>query len=219
MEDREGVMVALSGWKCLNVDNLETAPVVTQPFEYLLVRNAINTECQSAIVADFPRIEGRGSYLVSHLRCGPAFQSLVDELLSCEFEKLVQTKFAVQLGGLRKVLTARGYTTSTDGRTHTDLRDKVITVLVYLNPEWKSEGGRLRLLRSQNLEDYVEEISPTIGSLLIFRRCDWSWHGHKPFAGRRLSLQLNWVTSDKFMGPELLRQKIDWFKRLIGIGY
>ena len=86
-----------------------------------------------------------------------------------------------------------------------------------MNPQWKSEGGRLRLLRSKKLDDYVAEVPPTMGSLIIFRRSDRSWHGHKPFEGKRMSLQFNWVNSSSYMRRERIRHKISSFlKRLRG---
>ena len=68
-----------------------------------------------------------------------------------------------------------------DGSIHTDSKTKIITVLLYLNEAWDAAGGRLRLLRSgTDLENYVAELPPSNGTLLIFRRSDNSWHGHKP---------------------------------------
>jgi len=53
--------------------------------------------------------------------------------------------------------------------------------------------------------------------LLIFKRCDWSWHGHKPFEGKRMSLQMNWVKSDGYMRKEQFRHKVSSFvKRIFG---
>ena len=77
--------------------------------------------------------------------------------------------------------TVRGYLQRKVGSIHTDSKTKIITVLLYLNDDWSHEGGRLRLLRSgTDLEDYFAEVPPTQGTLLVFRRADNSWHGHKP---------------------------------------
>jgi Rps23 Pro-64 3,4-dihydroxylase Tpa1-like proline 4-hydroxylase len=115
------------------------------------------------------------------------------------------------------MVTVRGRCVKSDGQIHPDSRDKVITVLLYLNPEWESSGGRLRLLRSKKLDDFVAEVRPTMGSLLIFKRCDHSWHGHLPFEGKRMSLQMNWVKSDRYMRREQVRHQISSFvKRITG---
>ena len=57
------------------------------------------------------------------------------------------------------------------GVIHTDSKDKIITVLLYLNRDWPHTTGRLRLLRNgQSLDDYAVEIPPDNGTLLVFKR-------------------------------------------------
>ena len=57
--------------------------------------------------------------------------------------------------------TVRGFVRSRDGEIHTDSKTKLITVLLYMNEGWESDGGRLRILRSgTDLEDSVAEVPP-----------------------------------------------------------
>jgi hypothetical protein len=201
----------------LNFDKLSSAELRTEPFEYLLVDDFLHPECKSAIVADFPAIERHGSFPLSTLKYGPAFGQLAAELFGKQFAAAVGEKFGIDLGPYPTMLTVRGWCDSSDGQIHTDSTNKVITVLLYLNPEWTSDGGRLRLLRSKKLEDYAAEVAPTMGSLIIFKRSERSWHGHKPFEGRRMSLQFNWVNSSGYMRRERLRHNVSSFlKRLRG---
>jgi SM-20-related protein len=103
----------------------------------------------------------------------------------------------------------RGFLQKKDGSIHTDSKTKIITVLLYLNEAWDNAGGRLRLLRNgTDLEDYVAEVPPTTGSLLIFRRSDHSWHGHKPYEGARRAIQFNWVTSNDVVKKEQARHRL-----------
>ena len=97
------------------------------------------------------------------------------------------------------------------------MKDKIITVLLYLNESWGGEGGRLRLLRnSDNLDDYAVEIPPDAGTMLAFRCTPESWHGHKPFEGDRRVIQLNWVTSNYYVWREQARHKLSaWSKRFL----
>jgi SM-20-related protein len=116
--------------------------------------------------------------------------------------------------------TVRGYLQKKDGAIHTDSKTKIITVLLYLNEGWNSDGGRLRVLRSGNdLESYVAEVAPTQGTLLMFRRSDNSWHGHKPYEGQRRAIQFNWVTSGEVVRKEEARHRLStrvkWLKSLL----
>ena len=54
------------------------------------------------------------------------------------------------------------------------------------------------------------------------RACRWgptAYHGHKPYGGRRRSVQINWMTDDAVMRRELGRHGFSaWTKRLFGFG-
>jgi Rps23 Pro-64 3,4-dihydroxylase Tpa1-like proline 4-hydroxylase len=107
------------------------------------------------------------------------------------------------------MLTVRSRCAAKDGRIHTDSENKVVTLLFYLNPNWRQEGGRLRLLRSgDDLEDYIAEVSPEAGTLVAFRRSENSWHGHHPFVGTRRYLMVNWMRGERVAGYEQMRHKI-----------
>ena len=69
--------------------------------------------------------------------------------------------------------------------------------------------GRVRVLRSgDDLDDYAAEVPPIAGTLLAFRRCATSYHGHPPFVGERRVIQLNWVTDDAVAWRERIRHRL-----------
>jgi SM-20-related protein len=120
------------------------------------------------------------------------------ELQTDAFRMQLGDKFDVDLSDCPTTITVRRYCERTDGNIHTDHRSKAITVLVYFNEQWNSDGGCLRMLRSSSdLEDYSAEVTPLGGRLLAFRRTAWSWHGHKPFVGERRMLQYNFLSNSK----------------------
>ncbi len=201
----------------LNWEKLANAQFHSEPFEYVLVDDFLRPECKAAILADFPAIERSGSFPLSTLEYGPAFGQLASELFSEPFALAVGERFSMDLSPYPTMLTVRGWCDESDGQIHTDSTNKLITVLLYLNPDWNSDGGRLRLLRSKKLEDYAAEVAPTMGSLIVFKRSNRSWHGHNPFAGRRMSLQFNWVNSSSYMRRERFRHVVSSvLKRLRG---
>jgi SM-20-related protein len=106
-------------------------------------------------------------------------------------------------------ITARGRCGPKDGRIHTDSTSKILTILIYMNSSWEEPGGRLRLLRSpDNIEDVIAEVPPEEGTLIIFRRSNNSYHGHKPFVGPRRVIQFNWVTGRGSQKLAMLRHRI-----------
>lgn len=192
----------------LNIDLLKQAKLRTDPFEYTIVPGFLSTASLDEVVTGYPALKG-GSYPLDSIDVPPAVQSLIDQMDGPEFEKAIEDKFDVKLNGHPKMYSLRGYCRNSDGKIHTDSKDKIITVLLYLNKDWEHEGGKLRMLRSgSDLEDFSEEVPPDNGTLLVFKRSDKSWHGHGPFEGRRCSIQMNWMVSEGARGFHKLRHSI-----------
>jgi SM-20-related protein len=193
----------------LNIAKLEATPVQTVPFEYVIVPGFLSAGSVRAINMTYPNIEKGGSYPVESLDAGMAIKDVIEELDSPQFEAAIAAKFGVELEGKPKMYSLRGYMRTKDGQIHTDSRDKIITVLLYLNEDWQQPGGRLRILRNgQDVDDFAAEVPPDNGTLLVFKRSDTSWHGHHPFDGPRRSLQMNWMTSEGSKGFHAFRHKV-----------
>jgi hypothetical protein len=130
-----------------------------------------------------------------------------------------EEKFQLDLHDRPTMITVRGRCGTRDGNIHTDATNKIITALIYMNPQWEEAGGRLRLLRSaHDLDDVLVEVPPLEGTLVAFRRSDNSFHGHKPFIGPRRVIQLNWVTGRYFEIKEVFRHRVSaWLKKLGGM--
>ena len=193
----------------LNIARLNSAPLRTDPFEYTVVPGFLNADTLSAVIDSYPDIGKGGSYPLDTVSVSPVLQQVLDEMNGPDFEQAVEDKFGVDLAGRAKMYSLRGYCRGTDGKIHTDSKDKVITVLLYLNQDWDQEGGKLRMLRGPaDLDDYTEEVPPDDGTLLIFKRSERSYHGHGSFEGVRRSIQMNWMTSEGRRGFHSLRHKL-----------
>jgi SM-20-related protein len=206
----------------LNLDVLRTTPVIHEPFDYVVAPDIVTRSVLDAIDADFPDIELPGSFPLDALEFGPGLAKLNEELQSPAMTEAISKIFDIDLRGRPTMLTARGWCRSGDGQIHCDSKEKLITVLIYLNHSWEPEGGRLRLLRSANdLEDFVAEVLPSAGTMIAFRCTDHSWHGHKPYEGQRRSLQLNWVTDGRYVARERRRHgfsaAVKRAKRALGV--
>ncbi|MGD2076189.1 MAG: 2OG-Fe(II) oxygenase [Gammaproteobacteria bacterium] len=203
----------------LDLDALRSARLNADPFDFLVVPSFIAARDAQRINTDYPAIDRPRNYRLDELDFGEAFERFVEELNGPKLRAAVSAKFGVDLEGKPAVITVRGLCEKNDGNIHTDSRTKIITVLIYFNPEWPHEGGRLRLLRSaDDIEDCIEEVPPVAGTLLAFRRCDHSYHGHKPFEGPRRMVQLSWVQPKRVANYRDKRSRLLWrLKRLIGI--
>ena len=199
---------------------LDAAELQTDPFDYIVVPEFLPKEPLKLVNKDYPDITTATNHALGDLHFGPRFSELVDELRSDEFKQHLGAKFGVDLSDCPTTITVRKYCERSDGHIHTDHASKVITVLVYFNERWDSEGGRLRMLRSaSNLDDYAAEVEPLGGTLLAFRRTDWSWHGHKQFVGERRMLQCNFLSSATLdrVKQRLARFGTHFSKRVLGM--
>lgn len=206
---------------------LETAvfqatPLTEDPFPHLLVRNFLSRETVAKIAGDFPKLPGPGAFPPAALKPKGHFAGLIEELAGPWLRQAIENKFSIDLAGSPLIWTVRGYVRERDGAVHTDTRSKLVTLLLYLNEDWTSAGGRLRLLRSRDaLDDPVVEVPPLGGTLLVFRRSDHSWHGHLPHAGERRALQLNFMTDAKIAAREqarhLLSARVKQCAALLGL--
>ncbi len=177
----------------LDIAALDSTPLRHAPFDHIVIRGFIARTHLDAVLDDFPDVPGRGSHPPASLNIRKRFAALLDELQGNAFRTAIERKFDLDLTGRPLVTTIRGELRARDGAIHTDSRTKLITALLYFNRDWQAQGGRLRLLRSPNLDDFAVEIPPQAGTLVVFRRGENSWHGHAPFAGPRRAIQMSYV--------------------------
>ncbi len=202
----------------LDFSALAAAPLSREPFEHLILPGFVPARFAAEVGASYPAIDKPGSFALEDLPIQGALAALIEELNGEAFRAAVEDKFDLDLAGYPTLFTLRGMCGPNDGQIHTDSKTKVITVLLYLNEAWAPDGGRLRLLRSgEDLEAAASEVPPDFGTLLLFRRSENSWHGHKPFSGPRRVLQMNWVTSDRAASWNHFRHRVSAaVKRLAG---
>ena len=203
----------------LDLVAFRATPLTREPFPFLVVPGFVKDKARQAVNTDYPPIDSPGSFPADSLTYGPGFQALLDELRGPAFRAVFEEKFGLDLSGRSTMITVRGRCGPRDGNIHTDAVNKIITVLIYMNPSWEQAGGRLRLLRSgHDLDDVLVEVPPVEGTLVAFRRTDNSWHGHKGFIGPRRVIQFNWVTTQGYQRREFVRHRISaWTKKALAL--
>ena len=197
----------------LDLQSFARTPLQRDPCDFIVVPEFVRRDVLDEINRDYPGIDEPGNFPAEELQYGPSFAALLAELASDETRRAFAGKFGIDLDHLLLQTTVRRYSEASDGAIHNDSRNKIVTALIYFNETWPHAGGRLRLLRSpKNIEEYAAEVPPERGTLLAFRRSEYSYHGFVPCEAERRSLQMYWVkpkreSRDK-RGPGSLRRRI-----------
>lgn len=183
--------------KILDLNAVSAAQTSATPYPHFIVERSVETAALKEVLADFPQITAGGSFALSEVSPGPRFKALLDELNGKAFRALISEKLDIDLHDRPMVITLRGISRAKDGRIHTDSKSKMATILIYFNEEWQAETGRLRILRSENMDDFTKEVTPNAGAMLAFKVTENCWHGYPAYEGVRQSIQINFVEDDR----------------------
>lgn len=198
---------------------LSATTISHDPFDHLIVEGFVRAERRAEVQEAYPSVGKPGSFALESLTYSDLFQEFADALRGPDMAQAMGEKFDIDLTNRPTMLTVRDRCRAKDGKIHVDSKGKLVTVLLYMNPAWEADGGRLRLLRSKDdIEDYAAEVPPVEGTLLAFRCTPEAWHGHKSFEGRRQTMQLNWVTDEGYLQRENKRHRISAFFKKFKIG-
>jgi len=183
--------------RLLDLKAVSDAEIKEAPYPYFTVERSVTNEFVEEVLNDFPSITSGGSFALSEVSPGARFKELLEELNGNEFRDIISEKLQLDLRDRPMVITLRGISRAKDGRIHTDSRSKMATILIYFNEPWTVETGKLRVLKSENINDYVAEITPDAGAMIAFKVTENCWHGYPAFEGTRQSIQINFVEDDK----------------------
>ncbi|HVY89744.1 MAG TPA: 2OG-Fe(II) oxygenase [Hyphomonadaceae bacterium] len=190
-----------ANFRTLNVHALERAAPIDDPYRHVVADGVLSPLTAAAIRADFPETSSAGFLAADDLPRRGAYDDLLHDLESEDLARLLTRKLGLELENRPRLITVRRWSRAKDGRIHTDSESKIATMLVYLNETWGAQGGAIRVLRSgKDFGDYVREVPPVEGNVFAFRRSDASWHGHLPFKGERLVVQLTYLVSAEAAG-------------------
>jgi hypothetical protein len=107
----------------------------------------------------------------------PSWRRLAEDLLSPAYREAMSRLTGVDLTELPIEVNVFHYGRSAWLGPHVDLKDKVVTHVLYFNEAWdERDGGCLMILRSPDLNEVVKVIPPLIGNSSVLVRSDNSWH-------------------------------------------
>lgn len=207
-----------------DLDALARTELFDSPYQHLVVPGFLRPAAFEAVHDDFPDVDDRGPFDPTERPAGPAFVQMLEALTSAEMATHFARRFGDDILEAPTLLKARRYDDPDAGGIHTDAKGKLVTVLIYLNPSWTTLNGCLRILRSgRDIEDYAAEVPPLGGTLVAFRRTDYSFHGYLHSPGERRMVQMNYVkpkkaargTVDKHDTGQRANRAKRWMKRLV----
>ena len=201
----------------LEVDAVRSAPLKHDPYTFFLGSKFIRDDAINPLRESFPAIDKPGFLTVDEVEMNEPFKNLIEELEGPELTDELSSKFGQDLHAFPRLTTIRKISQLKDGGIHTDGKSKVMTLLLYMNDEWRpNREGRLRVLyNGREFEPFATEIPPTMGTVFAFLRADNSWHGHLPFAGERRVVQVAWIRDAAELERKKKRNKTAQFVKSI----
>ena len=195
--------------------------VHSEPFAFLIAHNQLPVDAGDTLRQDFPRYAGAGFFPWDASDCGPAINQLIGDLTDPAVASAVGTRLGIgNLGQYPTLVTLCRALNKRHGTIHTDSKSKVATALLYLNETWpETSDGCLRFLTRIDAIDALAapEIKPLYGNFVVFKRAANSFHGHLPFEGERMVIQVAWLTSMQEKLRKTQRGKLSrMFKKLFG---
>jgi hypothetical protein len=192
-----------------------------QPFPFMMAHGQLPDEARDDLDRDFPRYASAGFFPYDPADCGPSVNALIDNLTAPAFARAIGERLGVDhLDQYPTLVTLCRLLNKRHGTIHTDSKSKVVTALIYLNPQWPdTSDGCLRFLHSIDDIDsvVVPELAPLYGEFAVFKRCENSFHGHLPYEGERRVIQVAWLTSEEEKRRKTKRGKFSRaFKKLFG---
>lgn len=125
----------------------------------------------------------------------PIWRQFCSEAWSSSYRRAMENCAGISLADLQVEVTFWRHGPGDFIDPHLDNPDKVLIHLFYFSSRgWSpDDGGCLRILRSNQIQDVAEEISPRLGNSVMIVRSDRSWHGYTPILRQdtpRLAVQI-----------------------------
>lgn len=176
----------------VNYNHLRSLRLHREPFQYVAHDGSIlDAECAQTLCREFPDIGEVGHVDAKDVVVSASWKAFLDEIASPEYRGAMEQVTGLDLSSYQVGIGFRRLSKLSHGAPHCDVPRKRVTHLIYFNKDWPRDTGRLRILRSGNLDDVHETITPLNGHGVIFRVGSRSFHGFEPFEGERKAIQIN----------------------------
>ena len=187
----------------IDLNRIAQGRLETDPYEWAVVDGLFSATDAAALASTFPRdhykrladyagekdfeyearaLIGMGESTISRSEeLSHAWQTVAKDFLSLGYRAAMSSLIGVDLTDAPLEVNVFHYPPGGSLGAHPDLRDKIVTHVLYFNQSWNDQdGGSLTVLRSSDAGDVVQSVSPVVGNSAVLVRSDNSWHAVTP---------------------------------------
>ncbi|MFA6954564.1 MAG: 2OG-Fe(II) oxygenase [Thermoanaerobaculia bacterium] len=191
----------------IDLDRIRSARVETNPYQWAAIDALYSPADARALARSFPtdrfkrlweyggkkdyefharELIGMGAASVSHPdTLSPQWQALASDLNSPTYREAMSTLTGLDLSAAPLEVNVFHYPPGSVHGPHPDLRDKLVTHVLYFNETWSDDdGGCLAILKSSDAADIHRTVSPRVGNSAVLVRSSDSWHAVTPVAAQ-----------------------------------
>lgn len=191
----------------LNLNRIRDARLETYPYDWAAVDGLYGADDASALSRTFPtdrfkrlweyggkkdyefharELVGMGATCISHPEAlSPAWRSLAADFITPQYREAMSSLTGIDLDAAPLEVNVFHYPPGSVHGPHPDLRDKIVTHVLYFNDPWSDDdGGCLAILRSSEATDIHRTVAPRVGNSAVLVRSDGSWHAVTTVAKR-----------------------------------
>jgi Rps23 Pro-64 3,4-dihydroxylase Tpa1-like proline 4-hydroxylase len=183
----------------IDLNRIDRAILATEPWNWVFIDDLFAPGDAGELARNFPRDRyktvagydgekgyeyearefiGMGASTASHADAlAPAWQRLARDLLSPAYRESVSLLVSLDVTSLPVEVNTFHYGPGSWLGPHVDLKDKLVTHVLYFNEVWNpGEGGCLAILAAPEESARVRTIAPLVGNSALLVRSDGSWH-------------------------------------------
>jgi SM-20-related protein len=183
----------------IDLNRISQQHLETEPYEWAVIDGLFSSLDAADLAATFPRdhfkrlsdyggekdfeyearaLIGMGEQSISRPEeLSGSWRALANDFLSPDYRTALSSLIGVDLSTAPLEVNVFHYPPGGSLGAHPDLRDKIVTHILYFNQTWNDEdGGCLTILSSPDPADIVRTVSPVAGNSAVVVRSDDSWH-------------------------------------------
>jgi hypothetical protein len=183
----------------IDLSRIEGRSLETEPYRWAFVGKLFRPRDAAALAASYPRdhfktvtgydnekgysyearaLVSMGAHEASNADAlSPSWRALAADLVSPAYRRALGRLTGCALDDVPVEVNVFHYGPGAWLGPHVDLKDKILTHVLYFNREWNEpDGGCLTILRSSSAIDAHATITPVVGNSAVLVRSETSWH-------------------------------------------